>query len=342
VGRSGNGQQPAHARALVTGCAGFIGSHLCRRLLDQGTTVVGVDSFTNFYARELKKTNLAEIRDDPGFELSRVDLSRDSLEDLLNGVDVVYHLAGQPGVRASFGGTFRTYVRNNIEATQRLIEAAIDKPLQAFVYASSSSVYGDEVPYPTPESAPATPLSPYGMTKVSVEQLAGVYYRTHGIPVVGLRYFSIYGPRQRPDMAFARFIGQMLIDQPITVYGDGRQVRDFTFVADAVEGTLLAALRGRPGAVYNIGGGHPVELTDAIEMLSAILERPVDLLTLPRAPGDVMRTGADGTLAREALGFEPRTSLQDGLQAQVKAALHDLPKLKRRMRRWHVEAHPGV
>lgn len=333
--------QPAHARALVTGCAGFVGSHLCRRLLDEGTTVLGVDSFTNFYGRELKKTNLAAVRDDPGFELQRVDLSRDSLSGLLGGVDAVYHLAGQPGVRGSFGATFRTYARHNIEATQRLLEEAIDQPIQAFVYASSSSVYGDDVPYPTPETAPTVPLSPYGMTKVAAEQLAGVYFRTHGIPVVGLRYFSIYGPRQRPDMAFARFIGQLVTDHPITVYGEGRQVRDFTYVDDVVEATLLAAGRGRPGAIYNIGGGRPTALRDAIDLLCEILGRPADLLTLPPAPGDVARTGADGSLAREVLGFEPRTGLADGLAAQAKATLHDLPKLKRRTRRWHTESQAG-
>src|SRR5437899_9297167 len=197
-----------HARALVTGCAGFIGSRLVERLLEEGTTVLGVDSFTNFYAREMKKANMTAFREHPAFELQRLDLSRDRLDGLLNGVDVVYHLAAQPGVRGSFGASFRTYARHNIEATQRLLEQAIETPLQAFVYASSSSVYGDEVPTPTPEDAPTTPLSPYGMTKVAVEQLAGVYFRSHGVPVVGLRYFSVFGPRQRPDLAFSRFIGQ--------------------------------------------------------------------------------------------------------------------------------------
>src|SRR5207248_838481 len=178
------GETHAQVRALVTGCAGFIGSHLVERLLDQGTTVLGVDSFTNFYAREIKKANMAGFRDHPSFELQRLDLSRDRIDGLLNGVDVIYHLAGQPGVRGSFGTSFRTYARHNIEATQRLLEQAIETPLQAFVYASSSSVYGDEVPTPTPEDAPTTPLSPYGMTKVAVEQLAGVYFRSHGVPVV--------------------------------------------------------------------------------------------------------------------------------------------------------------
>jgi UDP-glucuronate 4-epimerase len=330
-------REPAesHARALVTGCAGFIGSHLVERLLADGTTVLGVDSFTNFYAREIKKANLAGFREHPAFELRRLDLSRDRLDGLLNGVDVVYHLSGQPGVRGSFGASFRTYARHNIDATQRLLEQAIESPVQSFVYASSSSVYGDDVPTPTPEDAPTTPLSPYGMTKVAAEQLAGVYFRSHGVPVVGLRYFSVYGPRQRPDMAFARFIGQLVIERPITVYGDGRQVRDFTFVDDIVDATLAAGHRGTPGAIYNVGGGHPVELIDAIERLAALLDQPADLQRLPPVPGDVARTAADTSRARDELGFTPQIGLKEGLKRQVKAALHDLPKLKQRTRRWH-------
>jgi UDP-glucuronate 4-epimerase len=330
-----------HARALVTGCAGFIGSHLVERLLAAGTTVLGVDSFTNFYAREMKKANMAGFRDHPGFELRRLDLSRDRLDGLLNGVDVVYHLSGQPGVRGSFGASFRTYARHNIEATQRLLEQAIDAPLQAFVYASSSSVYGDDVPTPTAEDAPTTPLSPYGMTKVAAEQLAGVYFRSHGIPVVGLRYFSVYGPRQRPDMAFARFIGQLVTERQITLYGDGRQVRDFTYVDDIVDGTLAAGSRAAPGAIYNLGGGHPVELVDAIDRLAKLLDRPANLQRLPAIPGDVAHTSADASRARADFGFEPRVPLKEGLKRQVKAALHDLPKLKQRTRRWHTASHPA-
>jgi nucleoside-diphosphate-sugar epimerase len=325
-----------HGRALVTGCAGFIGSRLVERLLYDGTTVVGVDSLTDYYAKELKKANLRRFRDHPGFEFRRVDLSRDDLGGLLTDVDVVYHLAGQPGVRASFSA-FNKYVRHNIEATQRLLNTAIDQPLEAVVYASSSSVYGDDAVHPTPEDAPRRPRSPYGMTKVATEELAGVYLRNHGVPVVGLRYFTIYGPGQRPDMAFARFIGQLLAGNPLTVFGDGRQIREFTYVDDAVRGTIAAAARGRPGGVYNIGGGNPVELLEACEMLSEIVGRPLDTLSLPPAQGDVRETGADGTLAREHLGFEPQVGLQDGLRAQLKAALRDLPKARRRARRWYLE-----
>lgn len=329
-----------HGRALVTGCAGFIGSRLVERLLYDGTTVVGVDSFTDYYAKETKKANLRRFRDHPGFTFRRMDLSRDVLDGLLTDVDVVYHLAGQPGVRSSFAN-FNRYLRHNIEATQRLLSAAVEQPLEAFVYASSSSVYGDDNVYPTPEDAPLRPQSPYGMTKVAVEELAGVYLRNHGVPAIGLRYFTVYGPGQRPDMAFARFIGQLLAGHQLTVFGDGRQVREFTYIDDAVRATIAAAARGRPGVAYNIGGGQPVELREAWEMLGEIVERPVDVLSLPAAPGDVHRTGADGALARAELGFTPQIGLEDGLRAQVKAALRELPRARSRARRWYLELGAG-
>ncbi|HET9719822.1 MAG TPA: NAD-dependent epimerase/dehydratase family protein [Solirubrobacteraceae bacterium] len=326
-----------HGRVLVTGCAGFIGARLVERLLYDGTSVVGVDSFTDYYSRDMKKANLRRFRDHPGFAFRRLDLSRDPLDGLLSDVDVVYHLAGQPGVRASFGTGFSKYLRHNIEASQRLLEAAIGQPLEAFVYASSSSVYGDLDSYPTAEDAPRRPRSPYGMTKLAVEELAGVYLRNHGIPSVGLRYFTVYGPGQRPDMAFARFISQLLAGQQLTVYGDGNQVRDFTYVDDAVRGTIAAGALGEPGSVYNVGGGHPVTLREAYGLLEKILDREADIRSLPEAPGDVRQTGADGTRARETLGFEPMIGLEDGLRAQVKAALRELPKARRRARRWALE-----
>jgi nucleoside-diphosphate-sugar epimerase len=329
-----------HGRALVTGCAGFIGSRLVERLLYDGTTVVGVDCLTDAYDRELKKANVKRFRGHPGFELRRIDLSRDPLDGLLNGIDVVYHLAGQPGVRASFTG-FSKYVRHNIEATQALLQAAIGQPIEAVVYASSSAVYGDDATYPTPEDAPRRPHSPYGMTKVGVEELAGVYLRNHGVPVIGLRYFSVYGPSQRPDMAFARFVAQLLAGHPITVFGDGGQVRDFTYVDDVVQATVAAARRARPGSTYNVGGGRPVELREAWELLGEIMERPVEIQTLPSVPGDVHRTGADGTLAHDELGFTPAIGLEEGLRAQVRETLRALPKARRRARRWYLELGSG-
>jgi nucleoside-diphosphate-sugar epimerase len=325
----------------VTGCAGFIGARLVERLLYDGTTVLGVDCFTDYYAKDTKKANLRRFRDHPGFEFRRLDLSRDELDGLLAGIDVVYHLAAQPGVRASFGAGFKNYLRHNIEATQRLLQAAVDQPLESFVYASSSSVYGKDAVFPTPENAPRRPHSPYGMTKVAVEELAGVYLRNHGVPAIGLRYFTVYGPGQRPDMAIARFIAQLLAGHQLTVFGDGHQMRDFTYVDDAVRATVAAADRGRPDTIYNVGGGRPVELRHAYELLGEIMERPVEVMALPPAPGDVHRTGADGTLAREQLGFTPHIGLEDGLRAQVKSLLRELPKARRRARRWYLELGSG-
>jgi UDP-glucuronate 4-epimerase len=250
-------------------------------------------------------------------------------------------LAAQPGVRASFGAGFKTYLRHNIEATQRLLQASVDRPIEAFVYASSSSVYGNDTTFPTPENAARRPHSPYGMTKIAVEELAGVYLRNHGVPAIGLRYFTVYGPGQRPDMAFARFIAQLLAGHQLTVFGDGRQMRDFTYVDDAIRATIAAADRGRPGGVYNVGGGQPVELHEAYELLGRLMERPVEVMALPRAPGDVERTGADGTLAREQLGFMPQVGLEEGLHAQVKSVLRELPKARRRARRWYHELGSG-
>jgi UDP-glucuronate 4-epimerase len=321
-------------RVLVTGCAGFLGSHLCQRLLRDGVKVLGVDCFTDYYGKDVKKANLAGLLEHPRFEFRRIDLSRDPLESLLTGVQIVYHLAGQPGVRGSFGAGFRNYMRHNLEASQRLLDAAADHPMTAFVYASSSSVYGENPAFPTPEDAPKQPLSPYGMTKLATEQISDVYFRTRGIPVIGLRYFSAYGPRQRPDMAFSRFIAQILAGKPITLYGGGAQVRDFTYVDDAVEGTLLAGARGRPGAVYNVGGGSPVTLRDAVDHLIRLLRRPIEIQALPSVPEEPPRTGADLALARDELGFRPTVSLLTGLRRQVDAALGDAARAKRKRLRY--------
>jgi len=303
-------------RALVTGAAGFIGSRLCERLIADGHDVVGVDCFADGYERRLKEQNLDELRFAPRFELVARDLAGDALDDLLAGVDRVFHLAGQPGVRESFGVGFARYVRNNIMATQRLLEAAGRCDLDAFVYASSSSVYGNAVASPTAETQPRRPESPYGMTKAATEDLAAVYHRAAGIPVVGLRYFTVYGPRQRPDMAFARFIDQALGGRPLSVLGDGSQLRDFTYVDDAVDATLAAAERGRPGAVYNVGGGRPVELLRAVHIIAGHCGG-VELEHHAAAPGDVRATCADGRLALAELGTRPKVTLREGLRRQI-------------------------
>jgi nucleoside-diphosphate-sugar epimerase len=307
--------------ALVTGCAGFLGSHLSERLADTGEEVVGADCFTDYYSRELKESNLEGLRGRASFTLFELDLGSDPLEDILDGIDRVFHLAAQPGVRGSFGASFARYVHDNVLATQRLLEASASAHVETFVYASSSSVYGNSLAYPTAEGVARAPISPYGLTKLATEELAGVYERLDGLHTVGLRYFTVYGPRQRPDMAFARFIASALAGKPVKILGDGTQVRDFTFVDDAVEGTIAAALNGRRGAIYNIGGGTQVELLEALRQIERLLDLPIEVEHLPDARGDVRRTCSDPSTAIVELGFAPRVSLEEGLARQSEWAL---------------------
>jgi nucleoside-diphosphate-sugar epimerase len=305
------------SRVLVTGAAGFIGSHLSERLADAGHDVVGVDCFTEYYARSLKEANLVRLREMANFRLLELDLSEDDLGGLLDGVDAVFHLAAQAGVRGSFGDGFEVYLRHNLCATQRLLELAIAHPLRAFVYSSSSSVYGNPTHFPMTERTPLRPVSPYGMTKLATEELTATYHRCFGLPVVGLRYFTAYGPRQRPDMAFTRFMCAILDNEPLTVLGDGTQVRDFTYVGDIVDGTIAAAQHGRFGAIYNIGGGRSVQLLTAIEAIERVAGRRGCVEIAPPQPGDAYRTGCDCDLALRELGYAPRTALEDGLAAQL-------------------------
>ena len=312
-------------RALVTGCAGFIGSSLSERLVGQGWDVVGVDCFTAYYARERKDANLWWLRSQPRFELVERDLAAGGVpHDLLEGVDVVFHLAAQAGVRDCYGTDFDTYVHCNVVATQRLLEACVGRSVRRFVYASSSSVYGHGLNGCTREEAPCLPVSPYGMTKLATEALANTYMRESGVPVVGLRYFSVYGPRQRPDMAFTAFLERAIEGRPITIYGDGRQERDWTYIDDVVTGTIAGA-EGAVGSVYNIGGGTPVRLADAVAMLEELLGRPLIVEHRPRARGDARKTAADGGRALRELGFRPEVGLADGLRAQAEWALAGRP-----------------
>jgi UDP-glucose 4-epimerase len=305
-------------KALVTGVAGFIGSHLAASLLDRGATVVGVDCFTDYYPRPIKEANLAENALREGFRFIEVRIQDADLPALLDGVTHVFHLAAQAGVRKSWGTDFRTYTDNNIDATQMLLEACVGRPLTRFVHASSSSVYGDASPVPMREDALPRPVSPYGVTKLSAEQLGYLYQVNHGVPAVAMRYFTVYGPRQRPDMAFHRFIAAALKDRPITLYGDGEQTRDFTFVSDAVAATIAAGDRGVPGRAYNIGGGSRVSMNDVLTILERIAGHPLNVAREATQKGDMRDTFADTTLARRELGFEPRVSLEEGIEAEYR------------------------
>jgi UDP-glucose 4-epimerase len=303
-------------RALVTGVAGFIGSHLAEALLARGDSVVGIDCLTDYYDPRLKEANLAVLAGCPGFHFVRADLNTVDLDAVAGQVDVVYHQAAQAGVRASWGREFTIYTRQNVDATQRLLEYFRERPPRRFVVASSSSVYGETAELPMREDARTEPHSPYGVTKLAAEHLARLYHRNFGVPTVSLRYFTVYGPRQRPDMAFRRFIGALLAGDPVVVYGDGRQTRDFTFIADAVAANLAAAARGAPGGVYNIGGGARVTVRECLDLLVGLVGRG-EVRYEPRQHGDVTHTYADTSRARAELGFSPRVPLAEGLARQV-------------------------
>ena len=291
-------------RYVVTGAAGFVGSHLTEALLADGHHVVAVDSFTDYYDTALKEENAR------GFDVSRLDLAEDELA--LDGFDGVFHLAGQPGVR-SFGTVFDDYLRRNALATQRVFESAARAGVRV-VFASSSSVYGDAERYPTAESAQPSPISPYGITKLACEQLAYAYAKNFGLDTVVLRYFTVYGPRQRPDMAFARIIDALARGDSFELYGDGSQSRSFTFVADVVAATV-AAMQG-PSALYNVGGGAEATMRDAISTLERVSARTLDIAEQPAAAGDVRRTAADTGRIQRDLGWRATTALEDGLRAQ--------------------------
>jgi UDP-glucose 4-epimerase len=302
-------------RALVTGTAGFIGSHLSTALLARGADVVGIDCFTDYYPRAIKEANLSAIPT-ARFRFVEDSLQTADLGALLDGVTHVFHLAAQAGVRRSWGQEFLAYTSHNVDASQRLLEAVKDRPIDRFVYASSSSVYGDVAAIPMREDAYVQPVSPYGVTKLAAEHLCHLYFANYQVPTVSLRYFTVYGPRQRPDMGFHRFIRAALNGQPIALYGDGEQTRDFTFVADAVAATMAAGDRGRPGAVYNIGGGSRVSINQVLDQIGRLTGRSLDIRRESAQKGDMRDTFADTTRARADLGFAPSHTLADGLAAE--------------------------
>jgi len=305
-------------RVVVTGAAGFIGSHLCERLLADGNEVVGIDSFSDFYERPLKERNLEVALENRNFVLEELDLHHAYVRKTLRGADVVFHLAGLDGVSPSWGDHFDRYVEDNVVATQRLLEAIRGEGTGRLVFASSSSVYGEAEMLPTKESAVPRPSSPFGMTKLAAEHLAFVYMRSFGLTLTSLRYFTVYGPRQRPDMAFVRFMKALVDDAEIEIFGDGEQTRDFTYVSDAVDATVRAASADVAGQIVNIGGGSRVTVNRVLDTLEEITGLKARRKLLPAAPGDPRHTGASINVARERLGWEPRVAVRDGLARQWK------------------------
>ncbi len=303
-------------RVLVTGAAGFIGSTLCESLLQDGAEVLGVDGFIPSYAESIKRGNVARASENGRYRLVEADLREADLDPLVEGVSHVVHLAALAGVRASWGSAFRDYTGHNVLATQRLLEAVRRGRVERLVVASSSSVYGMPTRFPTPEEEPRRPLSPYGVTKVATEALLNAYRESYGVSAVGLRYFTVYGPRQRPDMGIFKFFDAAKRGGEITVYGDGKQTRDFTFVEDAVAATKAALVRPSASPVYNIGGGHRVTLNELLAAIERTSGLPIARRHEPPAPGDPRDTSADTSQARRDLDYRPRTDLEAGLGRQ--------------------------
>jgi len=301
-------------RALVTGVAGFVGSTLARRLVADGHEVLGVDALTNYYEVSIKRQNLANIPQ-ATFTFYHANLNDIDLAPLLADVDWVFHQAGQPGVRRSWGSDFAVYVRENVEATQKLLEAAKhSRTLKRLVYASSSSVYGEAECYPTPEAARPQPVSPYGVTKLAAEHLCTLYASNFGVPTVSLRYFTVYGPRQRTDMAFTRFIRAAVLDEVIAIYGGGHQIRDFTYVDDIVAANVLAATGDvAPGQVFNVAGGSNVSVNDTLTILARLVGDRLKIDYQEKVAGDVFQTGADTTKIEAALGWRAEVGIEEGL-----------------------------
>ncbi|MBI4208569.1 MAG: GDP-mannose 4,6-dehydratase [Deltaproteobacteria bacterium] len=306
------------SRCLVTGVAGFIGSSLAERLVAEGREVVGVDCFTDNYARELKEGNLRDLLKNRRFRFLELDLRTAALESLLDGVEGVFHQAALPGVRQSWGREFEQYCGHNILATQRLLEACKERGLKRFIHASSSSVYGEAETMPTPETLCPAPISPYGLTKLAADQLCHVYWKNFGVPVVMLRYFTVYGPRQRPDMAFQKFFLALRERRTLEIYGDGTQTRDFTFIQDAIQANLSAMTSQELvlGKVYNIGGGTRVTLNHVLDLIQKIVGIDSSVNRKPIQKGDPKNTSADIRLAQQQLGYCPKIRIEEGLREQ--------------------------
>lgn len=303
---------------IVTGVAGFIGSHLAEALLEQDSKVIGIDQFNDYYDSQLKYNNIANLKQYEHFQLIKANIQDLDWQQLLKSVDVVYHQAAQAGVRSSWGEGFAQYTERNINATQVILEAAKQvKSLNRIVYASSSSIYGDAATMPTPETLCPQPVSPYGITKLAGERLCWLYHQNFGVPTTALRYFTVYGPRQRPDMAFHKFFKAAINNDAIDIYGDGQQTRDYTFVGDIVAANLAAGnLPTAVGEVFNIGGGSRVTLIKLLEMMERVMGRSIHKNHIERAVGDARHTSADIAKAKQILGYAPQVDLTEGLTQQ--------------------------
>jgi len=301
---------------LLTGVAGFIGSRLCRHLLEEGFPVVGVDSFPDYYPTWIKEKNIENLREAGRLEFIHEDLNKLDLASLMKRVDYVFHLAAQAGVRASWGQNFSVYTQNNIEVTQKLLETAKESRIKKFIYASSSSVYGHCPELPMSEKSPLYPFSPYGVTKLAAEQLCLLYHKNYGVPCLSLRLFTVYGPGQRPDMAFHKFFKAIRDDQKIQVFGDGKQTRDFTYVDDVVQAFIDAMKKGKIGETYNIGGGSRRKLEDVFPLLEEICQKKIKIQWADKQKGDIQDTFAKIDKAREDLGYSPLIELYQGLRKE--------------------------
>jgi len=303
---------------IVTGAAGFIGSHLCEKLLDIGHSVIGIDSFTDFYPKYIKEQNIRPLLKKDKFEFIAKDIHKYDLSKLMKKAGCVFHLAAQAGVRTSWGQNFSIYTKNNIEATQKLLEAAKDVTLEKFIYASSSSVYGFCPELPMVETSPCFPYSPYGVTKLAAENLCNLYFRNYEVPCVSLRFFTVYGPGQRPDMAFHKFFKAIIDNKPISIYGDGKQTRDFTYIDDIIEANVASLTMGKPGEIYNLGGGNRKKLEDILPILEKVTQKKIKITWEGRQLGDVPHTFANIEKARKELNFQPKTKVDDGLEEEWK------------------------
>lgn len=302
-------------RCLVTGCAGFIGSHLAEKLVESDFEVMGIDSFTDYYDQRIKETNVQDLLNSPNFTLIKEDLLGTDLDKLLEGVDYIFHHAAQPGVLASWEH-FEAYLNNNVLATQRLLESVKKISLKSFIFASSSSVYGD-CELPMREDTLLSPVSPYGVSKLACESLCYSYWKNFGVPVVSLRYFTVYGPRQRPDMAFHKFIRAMLKGEEITIYGDGHQTRDFTYIEDAVKANFLVMEKDYSGEVFNIGGGTHTKVNEVIGLLEKLIGKKALIRHINPQKGDMRDTLADIGKAKRLLNYNPSFNLIEGLKREI-------------------------